>query len=74
MLVNNRSYFESLRIFGTLRPEVEARQQYAQWRCRHFSHLIENIVHDNLSERISVHDVYELIQVTHSLKRAPQED
>ena len=53
-------YYESLRIFGELRPEVEAKQRYAQWRARHFSHLLENCVHDNLSEHPSVHDVYEV--------------
>ena len=55
-------YYESLRIFGDLSAEAEARQQYAQWRCRMFSHLLENVVHENLSERVTVHDVYELQQ------------
>ena len=35
-------------------------QRYAQYRCRMFSHLLENMVHENISEKVSVHDVYDL--------------
>lgn len=89
-------YFESLRIFGNLTPNLEARQRYAQWRTRQFSHLLEvatpgvnrkrvilraappyhrtfappyfhsttplyqNCVHENVADKRTVHDVYDI--------------